>query len=80
LQYFKSRQSSGSSTNSVRGLLSNTNENSSPPAAQFEIVGVTPRNRLNPDCNLKQNVSHSNSMTDKFETRMQFNDKRSGQI
>jgi hypothetical protein len=48
--YFRLRQWSGSSTNSVMGLVSKCRENSSPAGLQFVIEGVTPRNNRKPIC------------------------------
>jgi hypothetical protein len=50
LAYLRLRQWSGSSTNSVKGLVSNCRENSSPAGLQFVIEGVTPRNKRKPIC------------------------------
>jgi len=48
--YLRLRQWSGSSTNSVKGLVSNCRENSSLAGLQLVIEGVTPRNKRKPIC------------------------------
>jgi len=48
--YLRFRQWSGSSTNSVKGLVSNCRENSSLAGLQLVIEGVTPRNKRKPIC------------------------------